>query len=115
MAKFYGIVGYVETVETSPGIWEEKTTEKKYSGDLVKNYGRHENSGNINDNINISNDISIVADPYANEHFFAIRYVKFITPKLAGVWKVNNVEVAYPRLILSLGGVYNGDTTGASE
>ena len=107
MAKFAGTIGYVETVETEPGIWEEKTTERTYSGDLIKNYGKHENSGGVNDNINISNEISILADPYATEHFFAIRYAKFVMPKLGGAWKVTNAEVAYPRIILSIGGVYN--------
>lgn len=107
MAKFAGTIGYVETVETEPGIWEEKTTERTYSGDLIKNYGKHENSGGVNDNINISNEISILADPYATEHFFAIRYAKFDMPKLGGAWKVTNAEVAYPRIILSIGGVYN--------
>lgn len=107
MAKFAGTIGYVETVETEPGIWEEKTTERTYSGDLIKNYGKHENSGGVNDNINISNEISILADPYATEHFFAIRYAKFDMPKLGGAWKVINAEVAYPRIILSIGGVYN--------
>ncbi len=115
MAKFYGVIGYVETVETEPGLWEEKITEKPYYGDLIRNFGKHESSGGVNDNINVANEISIVADPYATEHFFAIRYVKFQLPKLGGVWKVTNAEVAYPRLILTIGGVYNGDTSRTSE
>ena len=115
MAKFYGLIGYVETVETEPGLWEETVVEKPYYGDLVRNYSKHEASGGVNDNINIANEISIVADPYATEHFFAIRYVKFQLPKLGGIWKVTNAEVAYPRLILTIGGVYNGDSSGASK
>lgn len=111
MAKFYGIIGYnMGTVETEPGLWEEQIIEKAYCGDLVRNFGKHESSGGIIDNINIANEISIIADPYAMEHFFAIHYVKFLLPKLGGKWKVTNVEVAYPRLILTIGGVYNGET-----
>ena len=104
MAKFYGTIGYVNTVETEPGMWEEQKTERQYSGELVKNARRIESSGGVNDNINISNEVSIVADPYAYENFHAMRYIKFMGAK----WKISNVEVRYPRLILTIGGVYNG-------
>ena len=104
MAKFYGTVGYVNTVETEPGMWEEQKTERQYSGELVKNTRRLESSGGVNDNVNISNEVSIVADPYAYENFHAMRYIKFMGAK----WKISNVEVRYPRLILTIGGVYNG-------
>lgn len=108
MAKFYGIIGYGENVEVEPGIYEDAIIEKKYSGDLLRNYKRNENSGGINDNITISNSISILADPYAKNHFSNMKYVKFIMPKLGGAWKISDVEVNFPRLILSTGGVYNG-------
>lgn len=108
MAKFYGIIGYVESFEKTPGVWVDNVVERPYSGDLVRNYGKHESSGEVNDDINIANEVSIITDPYATEHFFAIRYIKFNVPKLGGVWKVTSAEVAYPRLILSIGGVYNG-------
>lgn len=104
MAKFYGTIGYVKTVETEPGMWEEQKTERQYSGELVKNTRRLESSGGVNDNINISNEVSIVADPYAYENFHAMRYIKFMGAK----WKISNIEVRYPRLILTIGGVYNG-------
>ena len=104
MAKFYGTIGYVNTVETEPGMWEEQEIERQYSGELVKNTRRLESSGGVNDNINISNEVSIVADPYAYENFHAMRYIKFMGAK----WKINNIEVRYPRLILTIGGVYNG-------
>lgn len=104
MAKFYGAIGYVNTVETEPGMWEEQKTERQYSGELVKNTRRLESSGGVNDNVNISNEVSIVADPYAYENFHAMRYIKFMGAK----WKISNVEVRYPRLILTIGGVYNG-------
>ena len=103
MPKFYGAVGYAETVETSPGVWEEQITERNYYGDVIRNTRRLQSADKVNDDINISNEISIVADPYANDHFYAIRYVVFQGAK----WKVSNVDVQYPRLILSLGGLYN--------
>lgn len=111
MAKFSGFIGYVETIETDPGVWVEKAIERPYKGDILRNYVKHESSSGVNDNINISNTVSIVSDPYANDHVFAIRYIKFNTPKLGGVWEITNVEVAYPRLLLTIGGVYNGGQT----
>lgn len=104
MAKFYGDIGFAETVETEPGVWVEEMTVRPYYGDLVRNTRRLENSGGVNDNVNISNDISIIADPYANHNFHSIRYIEFMGAK----WKVSNIEVQYPRLILTIGGVYNG-------
>ena len=104
MAKFYGNIGFAETVETEPGVWVEEMTVRPYYGDLVRNTRRLENSGGVNDNVNISNDISIIADPYANHNFHAIRYIEF----MGANWKVSNIEVQYPRLILTIGGVYNG-------
>ena len=103
MAKFYGEIGYAETTETEPGIWVENIVKRNYYGDLIRNTRSLVSSGNVNDNINISNEISILADPYANEHFHSMRYVEFMGAK----WKITNVEVKYPRLILTIGGLYN--------
>lgn len=103
MAKFYGSIGYAETVETSQGIWEEIITERTYVGDVIRNTRRLQSSDNLNDDINVSNEISIVADAFANQNFFSIRYAEFMGAR----WKVSNVEVKHPRLILTLGGLYN--------
>lgn len=108
MAKFYGKVGYANTVETpeDSGIWKEIITERSYFGDVLKISRRLQGSGGINDNVNINNEISIVADPFAYENFKNIRYVEWMGVK----WKVPNVTILTPRLILTIGGVYNGDT-----
>lgn len=106
MAKFYGKVGYVESQETRPGIWEEVATEKAYCGDVFRNNRRLETGESVNDNVNVNNIFSIVSDPYAAEHIFAIRYVRW----MGVLWKVTNVEVQSPRLLLTIGGVYNGQT-----
>ena len=103
MAKFFGKIGYAETEQTSPGVWKEKITEREYFGDLTRNTRRLQSSGNLNDNIVVANDISIIADPFANQNFHAMRYVEFMGTK----WKISNVEVQYPRLILTLGDQYN--------
>ena len=104
MAKFYGKIGYAETLETSPGVWQEQITERDYFGDLNRNTRTSQSSNQLNDNINISNEISILADPFANQNFHLMRYVEYMGTK----WKITNVEVQYPRLILTVGGVYNG-------
>lgn len=104
MAKYYGNIGYVKTVEVERGIWEEQTIERPYCGDLTRNISKFQPSGGVNDDINISNVISIIADPFANENFQHMRYAEFMGTK----WKINNVEVNYPRIILTVGGVYNG-------
>lgn len=104
MVKFFGVIGYVETVETNPGVWEEQITERNHYGDVIRNTRRLQSSNQLNDNINISNEISIVSDPYANKNFHSMRYIEFMGTK----WKISNVEVQYPRLILTLGGLYNG-------
>lgn len=104
MAKFYGPIGYAERVEKTPGVWVDKITERNYYGDVLQNSKSSNNGENLNDEININNRISIVADAYANQHFFAIRYVKW----MGSSWKITKVDVQAPRLILTIGGIYNG-------
>lgn len=104
MAKWFGVIGYAEQVETKPGVWKEQITKREYFGDLTRNTRRLQSTDQLNDDISISNEISIVSDPYANENFHSMRYVEFMGTK----WKITSVEVQYPRLILSLGGAWNG-------
>lgn len=102
MAKFYGTVGFVKTVESAPGVWTEQIVERKYYGNVISRTRSLQSNG-VNDNINISDEISIVADPFANENYFAIRFVEYMGAK----WKVQSISVQFPRLNLSLGGMYN--------
>jgi hypothetical protein len=102
MAKFYGTVGFVKTVESTPGVWTEQIVERKYYGNVISRTRSLQSNG-VNDNINISDEISIVADPFANENYFAIRFVEYMGAK----WKVQSISVQFPRLNLSLGGLYN--------
>lgn len=105
MAKWSGIIGYAELKETQPGVWKPVITPHKYFGDTIRNSRNLQNSGSVNDNISVSNQISIVADPYAKENFHMMRYAEYMGAK----WKITNVEVQHPRLILTLGGIYNGE------
>lgn len=103
--KWFGAIGYAEQVETNPGVWKEEITEREYFGDMTRINRRLQSANQVNDNIDISNEISIVSDPYANENFHSMRYATYMGTK----WKITSVEVQYPRLILSLGGVWNGE------
>lgn len=104
MAKYYGAIGYAVTEETSPGIYEEIIKEYQYYGDVIRNTRRLNGASKVNDDITISNQISIVSDPFASNNFHMMRYATYMGSK----WKITEVEVQYPRLILTLGGLYNG-------
>lgn len=109
MARWYGEIGYAETVETSPGVWEEVVVpHEDYSGDMISLSRSLRNSGEINDSVGIGMELSIVADPYALSHFSNMRYVTYMGAK----WKVRNVTVLYPRLNISLGEEYNDGNNG---
>lgn len=104
MAKFHGNIGYSQSVEISAGVWQDQITEREYYGDIIKESRQWTNSGQVNDNLIINNRISVVSDDFANVNFSAMRYVIW-----SGVyWKISNIEIQRPRIMLSLGGVYNG-------
>lgn len=106
MARFYGEVGYAESEVTAPGVWEDRITTRKYYGDVTSTTSRWEKGEGKNDDLDISNSISIVADAYAYEHFSAMKYVVWMKQK----WRIKSVQVQRPRLILTIGGVWNGNT-----
>jgi hypothetical protein len=106
MTRFFGRIGYGESIETAPGVHTDNIVEYSYYGDVIRNSRELRAGENLNPDLSVQNSISIVADAYANEHFFDIRYVEW-----AGVlWTVDSVEVQSPRLLLRLGKVYNGTT-----
>lgn len=106
MAKFYGDIGYADTKETAPGVWQEQITERPYFGDILRTTSKMQSGEHLNDNLSIDNRLSIVADPFAYENFYTMRYVKW----MGALWKITSVEVQRPRLILTIGGVYNEQT-----
>ena len=111
--KYYGEIGYSEPnqVETAPGVWEDVIVEKKTYGDVLRNNRRLNPGENATLELSVGNTISIVADAYANEHFFAIRHIRWA----GALWTVSTVDVQPPRLNLTLGGVYNGPKAGTSD
>lgn len=106
MAKFFGEIGFATQVETSPGIWEDKIIEKQYYGDVTRESRRFSVSEQVLDNINLSNQVSIIADGYVTDNIQNLRYVRW----LGGLWKISYVELKFPRLVLEMTGVYNGPT-----
>lgn len=108
MAKYYGVIGYAVDEETKPGVWTQQIRERPYTGEVIRQQRNWEAGESINDNLNVSNVISILADPYAVQHFHSIRYATWYGAK----WKVRSIEVNYPRLNLTIGGVYNEQTEG---
>lgn len=106
MARYYGKVGFIgETTETSPGIWKELLEARPYYGDVVRNVRRTDGGAQVNATVSVANQISVVADAFAFDHIYAIRYVEWGST----AWEVTSVEVEHPRLVLTLGGVYTGD------
>lgn len=106
MSKWFGKIGYAITGETEPGVWEDTIVVGYYYGDLISDIRKRQSSGNINDDINLANVISIIADPFAIKNCSHMAYAEIMGAK----WKITEVEVRYPRLILTIGGVYNGNT-----
>ena len=117
MARFHGKVGFIRTIEydpvNHPSVWREEASEREYYGDVMRNTRRwDQNSGGTNENLVINNTISIVADSFANENIGAMRYVKWN----GDLWSITNIEIQRPRIILTIGGLYNGpDASGTGQ
>lgn len=106
MGRFYGVIGYGESVETRPGIAEDVVVERTYHGNVLRNSKKSDGDSKVNEDFSMANSISVVADAYLEENFLNIRYIQWMGTR----WKVSSIEVKRPRLILRLGGVYNGKT-----
>lgn len=105
MAKWYGTVGYIKQVETSPGVYQSQPVEKQYYGNVIRNSrGWSTQSEGTNDNLTLNNQISIIADSFAMNNSEYMKYVKMMGAK----WKITNIEIQRPRLLLTIGGLYNG-------
>lgn len=104
MGKWFGKIGYSISEETEPGVWEPTIVEREYYGDVTSNRINRQNSGEVNDRINLANVISIVADPFAYQNCSKMAYAEIMGAK----WKITDIEIQHPRLILTIGGVYNG-------
>ena len=100
--KYSGKIGYYSETEEC-GITDYSINERPYTGDIVRNYTKWQNGESVNDNLNISNQISIVADAFSLANIENMKYITWLGTK----WKIEGIEVRYPRLIINVGGVYN--------
>ena len=108
MNKYFGTIGYDVPRETRPGVYTPHITEREYFGDVLKNTRRYDSAGKVNDDLVINISLSIVADPFAYENFHHIKYATYMNSK----WTVKTVDPQFPRLILTLGELYNGKNNG---
>lgn len=104
MSKFHGIIGFISTYEKEPGVWAEQKIEREYYGDVVRNIRKWVDNNQVNNDINVNNSISIIADSYAHENVYAMKYIHFG----GAIWNINSIDIQWPRIILSIGGLYNG-------
>lgn len=104
MGKWFGNIGFAQSQEIRPGVWKDVIIERPYYGDVPLIVGRNKTTDKVSDDITIQNTISIVADPFARENFYSMKYLVYEGAK----WKITSVEVQYPRLKLTTGGLYNG-------
>lgn len=107
MSKWFGTIGYAMTNKTAPGVWTDEITERSYYGDMTSDRYKRQNSSGVNDDLILSNVISILADPFAEKNYSHMAYVEIMGTK----WKIANVEIQYPRLVLTIGGVWNGNSS----
>lgn len=107
MAKFVGIIGFVRDVETLPGsgAFVEESVEKTYRGDVLMNMSRWQDASKVNEDLTIDNKFSIVADSFALRNIGIMRYVEYLGEK----WKIKSIEIVRPRIIITVGGLYNGE------
>ena len=106
MNKWYGKIGFVERVETVPGVWKDVVTERNYYGDVLRNYKSWHDKQEVNEDIEVNNRIKIIADPYAYNHFHSMKYIEFY----GSLWITKAVEPNYPFLTITIAGLYNGKT-----
>lgn len=106
--KFHGKIGFINPdsyTEKKPGVYKPEVIEKSYFGEVLRHNRRNQDSGHQNDNVTLSNQISILSDMYLQENWGMIAYILWNNVR----WKVSRIEVNYPRIILDLGEVYNGE------
>ena len=104
MDRFCGKIGFISSEESEPGVWTDKVIEREYRGEIKRNVRKWNSTEYLNDDVNISNSISIVADSYVYDNLYAMKYIHFS----GALWKINDIEIQSPRIILSIGGLYNG-------
>lgn len=104
--RYAGKIGFECQVETDPGLWVSRVEERSYFGDVIRNTRRYQDGDKIHDDLRISNQISVLADSFCIEHAFLMKYITWMGQK----FKIESVDIAYPRIIITLGGMWNGES-----
>lgn len=103
--KYVGKIGFERQIETDPGIWVSRVEERTYFGDVIRNTRRYQDSDKMNDDLRISNQISVLADSFCLENAMCMKYITWMCQR----FKIDSLDVNYPRIIITLGGVWNGE------
>jgi len=104
MARFSGNIGFGADQVVSPGVHDEVITTRFYKGTVERDSRTFRADAEVVGEVSVSHSISIIADEYAIAHLQDVRFVEWD----GGFWVVTSRELSRPRLILGLGGVYNG-------
>lgn len=110
MSKWCGKIGLAicaeEDPENNPGVWTDIIKEVPAKGEIIKTSYRYQsNTDSTNDDISLNMSLSIISNTYLTNNFQSIKYITYKN----GVWSVTGVSLENRRLILSIGGIYNGE------
>jgi len=109
MAKYSGLVGYITQEESSPGVWSSVENPKLMKGDIIRQSSSFQSDGRtssskVNDDITLNHRVSLLGDAYAFSNYYTIKWIALDGLK----WQVSSVEIQRPRIIVTLGGLWNG-------
>lgn len=110
MSKFTGLVGFITQEESIPGVWSPIENSKKMRGDLISssatngNGSRIADSGKVNDDVSLNHRVSLLGDYYTFNNYLNIKWIQIGGRKL----EVSSIELQRPRVILTVGGLWNG-------
>ncbi len=104
MAKYAGLVCYVTQEEKVPGVWTPLENPVLMKGDIIRQSSNYQDNGKINSDISLNHRVSLVGDAYAFDNYYNIKWIMLDGRK----WEVTSVEIQRPRIIVSIGGLWNG-------
>ncbi len=111
MGRYFDKIGYAAPSEIVDGVWVDVITERSLYGDVLEAFVSNQEADNkLNTDVSLQQRLSVVADAFALENFSRIKYARWMGTN----WSVISTRVERPRLILTLGGVYNGPTASES-
>lgn len=103
MARYSGLVGYVTQEETVPGVWSPVENPRTMKGEIIRQSSTNPDHGKINSDISLNHRVSLWGDAYAFDSYYAIKWIQIDGRK----WEVTSVEIKRPRIIVTVGGLWN--------